>query len=349
MTKLNKRQKNILIGGLIVVVLIMTIAYATFASQLNITGTSNITSNWDIQITDIQKVESKGATDKEGSPSYDNTNGLSATFNTILTSPGDYAMYMIQIENKGSLNAVLKSITTSDNTNKDINFEVFGGMVENDILNKMGESNNVGQIFVRVEYRNYGGQTTPTEATANLTVNLTFEQTDETAPEIEIPEWDGTLYGWQSSRPFTIGDTLLPDMYWMERTAHITKNHYLKHDIVASKITASYLCFVTDAEYCLQGGDGGAAYETNKAILQSQESWVTSNGGECYFDEYNSQCAASSESGFGGFSLIRASIDGHIDIQDSSESKSGCTIFNNIIENDGTTYEVGTSQCHGIE
>jgi len=66
-------------------------------------------------------------------------------------------------------------------------------------------------------------------------------------------------------------------------------NHYLKHELSAdNKITASYTCFVTDKEYCMQGGQP-SAYETNLAILKSQEQWFINHGGSCSTagDNYN--------------------------------------------------------------
>ena len=40
------QKKNILIGVLLGVVVLMGIAYAAFASNLNITGTTSMSSNW---------------------------------------------------------------------------------------------------------------------------------------------------------------------------------------------------------------------------------------------------------------------------------------------------------------
>ena len=118
----NTKKRNLIIGVLCGVLLLMVVGYAAFSSVLNIKGTSNINSNWSVLITNIEKMESKGATDNEGSPSYDNEKGLSATFNTNFTTPGDYVTYKIEITNNGSLDAVLKNITMPENTNNDIIF-----------------------------------------------------------------------------------------------------------------------------------------------------------------------------------------------------------------------------------
>ena len=52
--KFNSTQRNYLIVGLCAILVIMGVGYAAFQSQLKITGTSNIDSTWDVQITDIQ-------------------------------------------------------------------------------------------------------------------------------------------------------------------------------------------------------------------------------------------------------------------------------------------------------
>ena len=49
----SRKQKNIVLGSLGAIILLMGIGYAAFNTQLNINGTSNISSNWDIRITNI--------------------------------------------------------------------------------------------------------------------------------------------------------------------------------------------------------------------------------------------------------------------------------------------------------
>ena len=51
--KFNRTQRNYIIVGLCMILVIMGVGYAAFQSQLKITGTSNITSNWSVKITDI--------------------------------------------------------------------------------------------------------------------------------------------------------------------------------------------------------------------------------------------------------------------------------------------------------
>ena len=217
MNRMTSRQRNIIIGGLCAIVLLMVVGYAAFNSVLNIKGTSNITSSWNVEITNIEVFKkSGGASDNSGSPTYDNTNGLTATFNTNLTSPGDYATYKIEVTNKGSLNAILSSITGPTSNNSDIVFylnkdqnnqditDTSRMITTNDILNKAGDSNelNKGYVYVTVLYKNYEGQVSPSNKTASATVTLDFEQSSSEATPPVISN-SKTVYSWN-----TIGITL---------------------------------------------------------------------------------------------------------------------------------------------
>ena len=177
-----RKKRNIIIGSLCTVLLLMVVGYAAFQSVLKIKGTSTISSNWDVRITNIEKIENKGATEAEGTPKHDE---LSATFNTSFTTPGDYATYKIEITNNGSLDAVLKDITMPENTNNDIIFYlnkyqnnelITGALEKNSVLNKSGETGNVGYVYVTVLYRDYENQQTAQDKTANMTITFDFEQ-----------------------------------------------------------------------------------------------------------------------------------------------------------------------------
>ena len=59
--RLNRTQRNYIIIGLCAILVIMWVWYAAFQSQLKISGTSNITSNFLVRITDIQSTVQSGA------------------------------------------------------------------------------------------------------------------------------------------------------------------------------------------------------------------------------------------------------------------------------------------------
>ena len=134
------KQKNILIGGLIAVVLVMAVGYAAFATQLNINGTAEITSTWNVHFDSTKTLETQGVftatggalagggtgTAPTGTLSYGSGN-LSATLGVTLRQPGDTATFTLTIINEGSIsaqpgaptitldNAAPASMTTSGN------------------------------------------------------------------------------------------------------------------------------------------------------------------------------------------------------------------------------------------
>ena len=109
-----KNNKNIIIGALIIVIALMAVGYATFATQLTIRGTAEITGVWNVKITNIEAQEvSEGA--DSGSPQYTNT---SVTFDSKLSKPGDTITYVVTIKNEGTIDATLQGVTfTPDEIN----------------------------------------------------------------------------------------------------------------------------------------------------------------------------------------------------------------------------------------
>ena len=134
--KFNSTQRNYLIVGLCAILVIMGVGYAAFSSQLKITGTSNIDSTWSVKITSITPTDILGeAKDKPEITDYTDT---TATFGTSLKLPNDSITYNIVIENQGSLDAKLDTISKTDTNNSAISFEI-SGVEEGDLL-KAGEN-----------------------------------------------------------------------------------------------------------------------------------------------------------------------------------------------------------------
>ena len=200
------RQRSIVLGALGAIMLLMVIGYAAFSTQLNINGTSNISSNWDIRITNITSSLHGGATNAT-EPSYDNGNGLTASFSTNLVSPGDYAEYTVTVRNNGDIDATLTDISINDSNNPVIVFET-SGLSEGDNLLKQTED----ELIVKVSYSE-SVESQPENTTSNITVILTYEQaTGGSTPE--IPE-EGTAGSdlVESAGTVTSGDGLYADSY----------------------------------------------------------------------------------------------------------------------------------------
>ena len=149
----------------------MVVGYAAFQSVLNIKGTSNVSSNWNIKITNIETKNIVGGASNKEDPTGVGT--LTATFNTNLVSPGDSLEYDITVTNSGSLNAVLEKITVSDSNNPAIKFTTTG-LTEGDSLTANG---GTATLTVKVEYDN-NVTTQPNNLKSELNVTLDYVQAD---------------------------------------------------------------------------------------------------------------------------------------------------------------------------
>ncbi len=101
-----RSKKNIIIGVMCALVLVMVVVYAAFMTGLTINRTGNITSTWSIEITSITS-SITGTAYNISEPSYNST---SATFNAGLRKPGDKIEYSITIKNSGSVDAIINEV-----------------------------------------------------------------------------------------------------------------------------------------------------------------------------------------------------------------------------------------------
>ena len=120
---MDSKNKNILIGGLLAIVLVMAVGYAAFATQLNINGTASISSSWDVHYKLASGVTPGTATTNGvnavagalpgGGTASTNPSGtityssdlLTATLTANLIQPGDTVTYTLTPTNAGSLAA----------------------------------------------------------------------------------------------------------------------------------------------------------------------------------------------------------------------------------------------------
>ena len=165
--RLNKTQRNYIIAGLCMILVIMAVGYAAFASQLKISGTSNISSNFIVKITDIKSSVLSGSASDAVEPTHTD---LTATFSTNLVSPGDAMKYDITVENQGNIDAYLSKIVVNATNNEAISFET-SGIKEGDALLK--GSSDVLTVIVRY---NSSVTSQPENTNSTITVTLNYEQ-----------------------------------------------------------------------------------------------------------------------------------------------------------------------------
>ena len=163
------KKRNIIIGSLCAVVLLMAVGYAAFQTVLNIEGTSNITSSWDIKITNVTSKNIKGTASNNGDPVWEN---LSATFKTNLQAPGDSIEYDITVTNNGNLNAKLDKYKLTDANNEAIKFTQTG-LTNGEVLT----AGSTKTFTVKVEYLSIVSEQ-PSKVTSSLTITLDYSQAE---------------------------------------------------------------------------------------------------------------------------------------------------------------------------
>ena len=65
-----RKSRKIIIGSLLCLLLIMSVGYAVFQSRLEIKGSSKITSNWDVRITNVTNGEATGDAENVSTPTW---------------------------------------------------------------------------------------------------------------------------------------------------------------------------------------------------------------------------------------------------------------------------------------
>lgn len=115
MSKTNK----IVIISIILVIILISIGYALFSENINITGTAKAQGALQLELTNVQtggQVGNGGAIDDYMSYKID---GTKVTFTANLQQPDDLFTLTANIDNKGSVDAKLNSISATPNFNRD--------------------------------------------------------------------------------------------------------------------------------------------------------------------------------------------------------------------------------------
>jgi len=138
-------KKIVMIISLCVSLFLITAGYAIYSSNLKITGTGSIDSNFNIEVTNIKEESKKGKAVSVTEPTYTSN---TATFNTKLQRAGDNIEYLVEITNNGTIDGKINSITITNPSNI-VKVDV-RGIIEGEII-KSGE---VKTYIVRVYIEN---------------------------------------------------------------------------------------------------------------------------------------------------------------------------------------------------
>ena len=285
--RLNRTNRNYIIAGLCMILVIMGVGYAAFSSQLKISGTSNIASNFLVKITDIQSTVQSGQASDAQTPTHDDT---TATFKTNLVLPGDSMKYDITVENQGNIDAVLESIEVNDGNNPAITFQTSG--IEN------GDELQVSQSDILTVIVSYDNSVTsqPENTSSTITVTLNYKQKDGTGGI--TPGGDQTIGG-QEVEIVESGDGLYEDTYETGRLIYRGQNpnNYITFNGETWRIIAKE----TDGTYKIIRNDILTARAYDEANHRSTEN-------NSYCDEPSRGCG------------VYAAVEGTFSSQSGSQS-----------------------------
>ncbi len=281
------KKRNIIIGILCTVLLLMVVGYAAFQSALKINGTTTISSNWNIAVTQITSTTLSGDATNAEEPTGVGT--LTATFKTNLVSPGDSMKYDITVTNSGTLPAKLEKLTVSKPNNDMITFET-SGIEEGSTLTAGGTAT----LTIKVTYKDIAeGQSQPESTEGSLNITLDYVQDEGSSGPIIGPAGDDdspkTVYAYHTDAK-TIGVSVLTETEYktdytqIEGYNEATRPWFFKYDIDESGlIQNAYVCqkysFI-EQPLCLQGASYNY-YNDNKDLLESLQPTFESNGGNC--------------------------------------------------------------------
>ena len=128
-----RQKQKIIIGVLCSIVIGLTIGYALLSQTLNINGTSEVTADWRIEITDVQTKNATGNAKNITEPTYDK---LTANMSASFEKPGDSITYDITVSNLGNIDAVLDSIKMNMEEQEYIDFKVEGITAREELISK---------------------------------------------------------------------------------------------------------------------------------------------------------------------------------------------------------------------
>lgn len=153
----NKKTKNILIICLSLL-LCLSVGYAAFQTNFSVKGSTAITGNWNIEVTNVSISETKGSGESAKTPTWTQT---TANMEANLYEPGDSVKYTVTVQNKGNIDAKLENVITNSDTNS-------SAIAINTTGYNIGETLKQGQtkqITVEIAYNpDYDGTETSSEA-----------------------------------------------------------------------------------------------------------------------------------------------------------------------------------------
>lgn len=161
---MERKQKNLLVGGLVALVFIMAIGFAGFTQRLTISDTSSVTSDWNIGFSSAtpSTVCSDGTASAKtacGAVTSFSEGAKTIAFTTTLYKPGDTVTYTVTVKNSGSVGAKLASYTPTYTDSDSLLEYTITGLTAN--TTTVNASNGTAQFTVKVTFKEQAGAIEP--------------------------------------------------------------------------------------------------------------------------------------------------------------------------------------------
>ena len=286
------QKKYVILGSLCALVLTLAVGYAAFNTVLKINGTTNISSNWDIGITNI-RAHGYGANNDTYDISEPTYTANTASFKTGLITPGTSREYEIEITNNGSLTGIITVANISCGDNEaiqcyaraasepvynsdwertgDYKFFIGFGQDQDEIKDSYNilEPGEKHYIYLEVGYKSTV-TSQPEKINADIKLELNYEQEGVNDEGIATPSepFTGTLYSYDVNKTMSVGSKLKPTNTYVEDYNTLGKNIFLKNNVVNNIVESVEACFIRNNNlYCLKGEGDSSTHEANRNTL----------------------------------------------------------------------------------
>ena len=305
---MSRSYKNTVIAVLLACILTMAIGYAVLNTRLSISGTSKITSDFNIQVTGIGEFAKEGLAET-ANMSFTPT---SATYSTNLQAAGDYVLYEIIIENKGTLPGYIYFDTNDDGYNDygygyEGNLEVgvnYVSRVPADVNDFFNWDNEIAQysylkpgdkLYVYASsYFNYSATEIPADKSFTYTINFNFYTQEEFSDsDLLVYEYLSTALlsnnsivtsgtGLYYENFYNVDNDRYEDKYIFKSDSVSNVNNYVSIDGILWRIV----------NFTLDGGSGAETYiliQDEQTINKSPTGFSTVVDDNGYYNDfYNS-------------------------------------------------------------
>ena len=188
--KIKKNKTQIYLLLIFAVVLLIGVGYAALSATLKINGQTTINkASWDVHMEDINVTS--GSVPATTAPSLDSTN-TTVNFSVKLTNPGDFYEFTVKEVNKGTIDAMISTIskiglTTTQAKYLDYTVTYSDGvaLAEKQLL----KSNQIETLKVRISFKtDLTAADLPTaDSTLNLNFSLAYQQAESSAVAVGHP------------------------------------------------------------------------------------------------------------------------------------------------------------------